>query len=578
MATDLYKEAIADAKALREMAEQNAKNKIIDVLTPQLRSMIERQLLGEQVDETSMDADEVDIEMETGAEGSEEATVDAAAIAAPVAQALDAVTVDLDTMASAEAQTSVQVDPGSGASVKIDADGSVDISSSGVDVEVGASTDAEGEEEDLILSTESARALAKLLRQPKVMEQTEIAERLAVLVKTVRRLDRVLEGYSTSRMSSLQRETIRKHYRKMLQEAITLRNQVILSEVESNNNRLNERAELIFKEIKKMARRRKSALFDRIFESEHRKDELDELDAVLSLEPADEEEAGEVEELLGDLEVEFELESPEGGDEGGDEGGEEMELGAEEEVEEEVIEIDESMLRRELLRMRRLREQEEGRAAEADPALAHGGEDEGDSFVEVSEDDLINALADELGDPDVATPEAPSSAVGAGSTDAMPEVRRRLARRLAERRRANARSSKRNRSTVNESRNNRALRSKLVEYRQAVGSLKGQLEEMNLFNAKLLYVNKLMQNRNVTPKQQRVIVEALDNAKTIREAKLLYQSLSASANKKGSLSEGRVRRSLGSASKSARSAQPITEGAGVDRWAVLAGVTGKDNN
>ena len=103
---------------------------------------------------------------------------------------------------------------------------------------------------------------------------------------------------------------------------------------------------------------------------------------------------------------------------------------------------------------------------------------------------------------------------------------------------------------------------------------------MNLFNAKLLYVNKLMQNRNVTPKQQRVIVEALDNAKTIREAKLLYQSLSASVNKKGgNLSEGRVRRSLGSASKSARSAQPITEGAGVDRWALLAGLgSDKDNN
>ena len=38
--------------------------------------------------------------------------------------------------------------------------------------------------------------------------------------------------------------------------------------------------------------------------------------------------------------------------------------------------------------------------------------------------------------------------------------------------------------------------------------LKQQLSEMNLFNAKLLYVNKLMQNRNVSSKQQRAIVEA----------------------------------------------------------------------
>ena len=48
---------------------------------------------------------------------------------------------------------------------------------------------------------------------------------------------------------------------------------------------------------------------------------------------------------------------------------------------------------------------------------------------------------------------------------------------------------------------------------------------MNLFNAKLLYVNKLMQNRNVSSKQQRAIVEALDNAKTISEAKLVYESI-----------------------------------------------------
>jgi|GEM_PF-1549771 len=570
MATDLYKEAIAEAKALREMAEQNAKNKIIDVLTPQLRVMIERQLLGEQDDETTLDAEEIVAD--------EPEAPESPSVPAPVAQALDAVVVDLDKMGDSSSETSVQVDPASGASVSIDASGGVNISSSGVDVEVGGDPESAPGEEDLILSTESAKALARLLKQPKVISQNEIASRLAVLVKEVRRLDRVLEGYKASKLTSLQRETIRNRYRKMLREAITLRNQIILSEVESNNNRLNERAELIFKEIKKMARRRKSALFDRIFESSmNEMDELEELDAVLSLEPADEEEAGEVEELLGDLEVEFELESPEGGeDEGGeDEGGEEMELGAEEE--EEVIEIDESMLRRELLRMRRLREQEESKAADADPALAHGGEDEGDAFVEVSEDDLLNALADELGSVDDGAVEAPPAAVGAGDTDAMAEVRRRLSRRLAERRRG--RSTRTNRSRVNESRTNRALKGKLLEYRKAVGSLKGQLDEMNLFNAKLLYANKLMQNRNVTPKQQRVIVEALDNAKTIREAKLLYKSLSASVNKKGgNLSEGRVRRSLGSASKSARSAQPIKEGAGVDRWAVLAGIPGKDNN
>jgi hypothetical protein len=96
---------------------------------------------------------------------------------------------------------------------------------------------------------------------------------------------------------------------------------------------------------------------------------------------------------------------------------------------------------------------------------------------------------------------------------------------------------------------------------------------MNLFNAKLLYVNKLMQSRNVTHEQKRAIVEALDNAKTIREAKLVYQGLSRSLNKKSTLKESAARRVLGSASKSTRKSGASLNESGVsDRWATLAGI------
>jgi len=101
--------------------------------------------------------------------------------------------------------------------------------------------------------------------------------------------------------------------------------------------------------------------------------------------------------------------------------------------------------------------------------------------------------------------------------------------------------------------------------------LKKQLAEMNLFNAKLLYVNKLIQNRSVSSKQQRAIVEALDNAKTIREAKLVYEGLTQSLNKK-SLSEG-TRRVLGSSSKPTRSgSSTVNESKQTNRWATLAGI------
>ena len=97
---------------------------------------------------------------------------------------------------------------------------------------------------------------------------------------------------------------------------------------------------------------------------------------------------------------------------------------------------------------------------------------------------------------------------------------------------------------------------------------------MNVFNAKLLFANKLMQNRDLTKKQQRAIVEALDSAKTVNEAKLLYKSLSASLNQNKSLSESK-NRLLASSSRSTRSASPASNGVDGDRWALLAGLHGK---
>ena len=121
------------------------------------------------------------------------------------------------------------------------------------------------------------------------------------------------------------------------------------------------------------------------------------------------------------------------------------------------------------------------------------------------------------------------------------------------------------------------MSAKLDEYRSAVNSLRGQLTEMNLFNAKLLYVNKLLQNGNVSSAQRRSIIEALDSAKTLREVKLLYRSLTESIGdrKRGrTLSESAVRRNLGSASRTTRQASATgNEVAEINRWAKLAGIS-----
>jgi hypothetical protein len=132
------------------------------------------------------------------------------------------------------------------------------------------------------------------------------------------------------------------------------------------------------------------------------------------------------------------------------------------------------------------------------------------------------------------------------------------------------------RAILNQGRNSRAMSSKLDEYRSAVQSLREQLTEMNLFNAKLLYVNKMLQNGDVSSSQRRSIIEALDSARSLREVKLLYKSLAESiGNRKNgrTLNESAVRRNLGSASRATTQASATSnEAAEVGRWAVLAGI------
>ena len=241
----------------------------------------------------------------------------------------------------------------------------------------------------------------------------------------------------------------------------------------------------------------------------------------------------------------------EGGDDDGDDEGDDLDEISEMEEMDEVYEIDENALRREIRRLRKLNEND---PVDGSGDSSFGGGDAGDEmFVDVDEDDLLDALEDELGD-------APLPDAGPALPESRTRRRSRRQRRIAESRRRGRRAST-------------STQRQLNEYKKAAHALKAQLTEMNLFNAKLLYANKLMQNRNLNQKQQRAIVEALDNAKTLREAKLLYQSLTKSLNKvpRKNLNEGSLR-TLGSSSKSTRSGAPASSGVEVDRWATLAGL------
>jgi len=105
-------------------------------------------------------------------------------------------------------------------------------------------------------------------------------------------------------------------------------------------------------------------------------------------------------------------------------------------------------------------------------------------------------------------------------------------------------------------------------------TLRKKLAETNLFNAKLLFTNKILQTESLTGRQKAQVIEQLDAAETIREAKLVYESLAKALVKpRRTVSEGRV---LGSSSQATRAAstqtKTLNEGIEAERWARLAGI------
>jgi hypothetical protein len=122
------------------------------------------------------------------------------------------------------------------------------------------------------------------------------------------------------------------------------------------------------------------------------------------------------------------------------------------------------------------------------------------------------------------------------------------------------------------SRKNRVQAEKLNKYRGAIDTLREQLEDLNLFNAKLLYVNKLLQNKGLTESQKKSVIKALDEANTLSETKTLYKSLTESlASTKGTINES-TRYGSSSRTTTSASSSRTQETSDLGRWQKLAGL------
>lgn len=122
------------------------------------------------------------------------------------------------------------------------------------------------------------------------------------------------------------------------------------------------------------------------------------------------------------------------------------------------------------------------------------------------------------------------------------------------------------------------LAEELAQALATIDELRSSLQEVNLLNAKLLYMNKVFKGQNLTESQKIQVVKTFDKAESAKEAKLVYESLISTFVKKEE-SKSPIKESLGFASKASgmitgtkNSNTVIDSDAQVARWAKLAGL------
>jgi hypothetical protein len=108
----------------------------------------------------------------------------------------------------------------------------------------------------------------------------------------------------------------------------------------------------------------------------------------------------------------------------------------------------------------------------------------------------------------------------------------------------------------------------LQEAYKAINAQKIAINEVNLLNSKLLFLTKITSKHQLTPEKQIKVLEAFDRAKTVREVKLVYATITESLSK----AKTRV---MESASRPARAVKKSLneQFAFAPRWQELAGIS-----
>jgi hypothetical protein len=89
-------------------------------------------------------------------------------------------------------------------------------------------------------------------------------------------------------------------------------------------------------------------------------------------------------------------------------------------------------------------------------------------------------------------------------------------------------------------------KTEMAEAYSTIETLKGELNEINLLNAKLLYTNKIFKAKNLNESQKVKVLSSFDKAKNVGEVKMVFETL----NEGIKVAKNTIKENLGSASKS----------------------------
>ena len=95
----------------------------------------------------------------------------------------------------------------------------------------------------------------------------------------------------------------------------------------------------------------------------------------------------------------------------------------------------------------------------------------------------------------------------------------------------------------------------LEEAMRTIQTLRQEMNEVNLLNAKLLYVNKIFKAKNLTESQKLKVIASFDKATNVKEAKVVFESLNSALQ---APTKKAIKESFGFASKATGVAQNRT--------------------